>query len=356
MPRALSGRGVIRVGLLVACLLAITPGVANAFTKAIWGPPFVNGVNQFPIYKRLHVGIVQESINWADVAPTRPQNATDPHDPAYLWPADVQQAIDQARTYHMRVLIQLDGAPPWANGHDAWQWVPHHPKDFANFATAAAREYPSVHLWMIWGEPSRKPNFAPFYSAPLAATTLNKKQQIAPRNYARLLDASYGALKAVNRKNLVIGGDTYTTGDISAWAWIKYMKLPNGHAPRMDMYGHNPFSFQEPSFSVPPSTTGASQFIDLPKLASWINRYLKPGLPLFLSEFTIPTAPDQEFNFWVDMPVAVKWVHDALRLSRTWHRIYALGWVHVYDEPGYSSGGLLTASGKPKPIFNAFAQ
>ena len=345
----------MRVGLLVACLLAITPGVANAFTKAIWGPAFVNGANQFPIYKQLHVGIVEQAINWAEVAPTRPQQATDPSDPAYLWPDDVQQAIDQARIFHMRILIQLVGAPPWANGHNAWRWMPHHPKDFANFAKAAAREYPSVHLWMIWGEPSRKPNFAPFYSAPLASRTLNKKQQIAPRNYARLLDASYGALKSVSRKNLVIGGDTYTTGDISAWAWIKYMRLPNGHRPRMDMYGHNPFSFIEPSLTQPTEKTGASQFVDLPGLAAWIDKYLKKGLPLFLSEFTVPTAPDQEFNYWVSMPTAVKWVRDALRLSRSWHRIYSLGWIHVYDAPPYSSGGLLTQSGKRKPTFNAFA-
>jgi hypothetical protein len=57
----------------------------------------------------------------------------------------------------------------------------------------------------------------------------------------------------------------------------------------------------------------------------------------------------------VDPLVAAKWVRDALRLSRSWKRIYALGWIHVYDEPPVSSGGLLTADGKPKPTFNAFA-
>jgi hypothetical protein len=121
------------------------------------------------------------------------------------------------------------------------------------------------------------------------------------------------------------------------------------------MYGHNPFSFVDPSFSDPPSADGVSQFPDLPRLAAWIDRYLHPGLRLFLSEWTVPTAADQEFNFFVDMPVAVKWVQDALRLSRGWKRIYSLGWVHVYDDPPESYGGLLTAAGKPKPTFNAFA-
>ena len=76
---------------------------------------------------------------------------------------------------------------------------------------------------------------------------------------------------------------------------------------------------------------------------------------MFLSEWTVPTAPDHEFNFYVDMPVAVKWIRDALRLSRGWNRIYALGWVHVYDDTPTTSGGLLTAAGKPKPTFYAFA-
>ena len=367
MQRALTGKGPARVAVVFACLLAavvgvwllaVRPGSANAFTfsKAIWGPAYVNGVNQFPIYKRLGVSIVEEAVNWAYVAPKRPQHPTDPNDPAYLWPSDIQQAVDQARLYHMQVSIQIDGAPPWANGGHPWEWVPHSPADYAAFATATARKYPQVRLWMIWGEPNRSPNFQPMYPAALSSTTLTPKQQIAPRNYARLLDTAYGAIKQVNPKNLVIGGSTYTTGDISTWAWIKYMKLPNGKPPRMDMYAQNPFSWSDPNFSAPPTPGGPVEFSDLKRLAAWMDRYLKPGLPLFLSEFTVPTSVDEEFNFYVDMPVAVKWVRDALRLSRSWNRIYALGWVHVYDEPPESYGGLLTVAGKPKPTFFAFAQ
>jgi hypothetical protein len=96
------------------------------------------------------------------------------------------------------------------------------------------------------------------------------------------------------------------------------------------------------------------QFSDLPELAGWIDRYLRRGMPIFLSEFTVPTGPDGEFDFFVDPPVAAKWVTDALRLSRRWKRIYALGWIHVYDDPPTSSGGLLTVNGVKKPTFFAF--
>ena len=91
------------------------------------------------------------------------------------------------------------------------------------------------------------------------------------------------------------------------------------------------------------------------QLAGWIDHYLRRGMPIFLSEFTIPTGPDDEFSFYVNPRVAAQWVTDALRLSRRWKRIYALGWIHVYDDPPATSGGLLTESGVPKPDFAAFA-
>ena len=41
----------------------------------------------------------------------------------------------------------------------------------------------------------------------------------APHNYAAILDDSYGALKGVSARNFVIGGSTFTGGDISALNW-----------------------------------------------------------------------------------------------------------------------------------------
>jgi hypothetical protein len=124
----------------------------------------------------------------------------------------------------------------------------------------------------------------------------------------------------------------------------------------MDMYAHNPFSYQPPVFTRTPSPFGEIQFSDLKRLGRVVDRHLRPGLPLFLSEFTIPTASDGEFNFWVSPRVAAQWVTDALRNSRRWHRVYGLGWIHVYDSPPYSYGGLLTQSGNPKPDFYTFAR
>jgi hypothetical protein len=341
-------------GVAAAVLALAAPAAAAAFSKAIWGPVTRNGVNQFPLYRQLGVSIYEADLPWAEVAPRRPVNPTDPSDPAYRWPAQIQRAIIQAKRFHMRVLLQIIGAPGWANGGHDWHWAPRHPRDYAAFATAAAREYPSVHLWMVWGEPNNSLNFAPLSGARPGAQ-LNSAQKAAPHLYARILDATYAALKRASRANLVIGGNTYTTGAVDTQQWIQNLRLPGGKPPRMDLYGHNPFSREAPDFSDPPSPFGEVQFSDLPRMAGWIDRYLRRGLPIFLSEWTIPTGPSRQFDFSVSPKLAAGWITDAMRLSRRWKRIYGLGWVGVYDEPGTPTG-LLTASGQRKPGFAAFAR
>ena len=252
-------------------------------------------------------------------------------------------------------MLQIVYTPSWANGGKSEAWVPSNPASFAAFATAAARHYPSVHLWKIWGEPTRQGLFEPLVAAK-PYTRLDAAQQVAPHNYARLLDAAYGALKAVSKSNLVIGGSTYFVGLIDTQQWIENLRLPDGKPPRMDMYAHNPFSYEPPIFSPTASPLGVVQFSDLPRLAGWIDRYLGKGIPLFLSEFTEPTDPDQEFAWWLNPHVAAQWVTEAMKESRSWKRIYALGWIHLYDNPPESYGGLLTDTGVRKPDFEAFAR
>jgi hypothetical protein len=292
------------------------------------------------------------------VAPTRPRLARDPNDPVYRWPPDVADAIAQARRYRMRVMIMIIGAPPWANGNHPSNWAPRKPADYADFASAASRRYPGVHLWMVWGEPSRIDNFVPMTPAPPLASRLNARQAAAPGRYARILDAAYDALKRVSRANLVIGGNTYTTGDIRTGQWLRYMRLPNGKPPRLDLYGHNPFSFRRPNLANPPGAEATIDFSDLARLGTLVDRNLRrsPGqrFRLFLAEWTIPTGPDGEFNFYTDPRTQADWIRAAFRIVRHWSRIYALGWINLYDRPPVTRGGLLDDQGSRKPGYDAF--
>jgi hypothetical protein len=347
----------------LAALLAIA-GAAEARTpstkKAIWGPVEVNGVSQFPIYRDLGAGIYETGLEWNRVAATRPRLPTSPTDPAYQWPPELDRAIDEGRRYGIQVSLTVMWSPSWANGGRPPQWAPN-PRHYARFLRAAARRYPSVRLWQIWGEPSRRANFEP----------MPRFEATGPRRYARLLDAAYGALKGENRRNLVIGGNTFTTGDVSPEAFIKGMRLPNGRRPRMDMYGHNPFTARRPALRQGPLGFGYADFSDLDTLAGWVDRYLgrRPDgrrLKLFLSEFTVPTDhANYEFNFYVRRDTAASWLRSALRITRRWPRIYTLGWVGLYDEkPNGPHGrhgnevnrGLLDWTGAKKPAYFAYKE
>jgi hypothetical protein len=353
---------------VAAVLMAIAlaaPSGASALQKGFWGPASINGQSQFPIYKDLGVTLYQMALSWPSVAPTRPANPRDPADPAYHWPADVDFALQQASQNNMRVLLMLVNSPSWANGGHAQPGYAPRPSDFADFARAAARRYPAVRHWMIWGEPTRRPNFIPLVPETKFNKPLSKRQQAAPHRYARILDAAYGALKSVRRSNLVIGGNSFTVGDIRPLHWIQNLRLPNGKPPRMDLYGHNPFSFRHPSLKNPPSSPYTVDFSDLARFGRQVDRNLgRPGkrhIRLFLSEFTIPTdLPDAEFNFHVTRAVQSRWITDAFRVAKQ-IGAYGLGWIHLYDDPpdpthqhGVVQGGLIDATGAKKPGYFAF--
>ncbi len=355
-----------RLLAIAACLLALAAAAPSAqaatLSKGFWGPTQVDGVSQFPIYEDLGVTVFQMAISWAEVAPTRPRNPRDPADPAYVWPPDVDYAIREAKAHGMRVLLMLISAPPWANSGRTPEYAPDRPSDFATFARAASVRYPSVRHWMIWGEPSRSNNFKPLVLQPYGAR-MNAARRRAPERYARLLDAAYGQLKAQRRSNLVIGGNTYVTGEVRPFDWMRAMKLRDGRPPRMDLYGHNPFSLRHPSLSNPPSSSNVADLSDMGRFDKAVQRALgkprKKTIKLFLSEFTIPTAKDREFNFFVSRQKQATWITDAFKLVRRVRNIAGLGWVHLYDEPPspgneVSNGGLLTHDGKRKPGYAAF--
>lgn len=326
--------------------------------KAIWGP-----VSAFATYSDLGVGIYQYVIPWHTTAPTQPASPRDPRDAAYRWPAELDSAISDAQSRGIRVSVLIHGAPAWANGGRESRWAPSRPADFADFAHAAARRYPGVHLWMIWGEPSKSSNFQPLVRA--TGRRLTQQQRRGPRIYARLLDAAYGALKAESRRNLVVGGNTWTVGDVVPLNFIKAMRLPNGRRPRMDLYGHNPFSVRYPNLAKGAFGYGFADFSELDALARWLDRYgyrdsRGRKLRLFLSEFTLPTDhPNYEFNFWVTRETQAVWVRQALRIARRWKRIYTFGYLGLFDDPARQDGlevnrGLIDRSGRKKPAYRAY--
>jgi hypothetical protein len=360
-------RSVVVVVVLTG--LAADASVASAaprqtIKKSIWGDFKHNGVSEFPIYRDLGVGLYQAGLSWASVATSRPANARDPKDPAYRWPADLDWAIGEAAKYHIKVSLLVMGSPGWANRDRPTNYAPSDPKDYADFMYAASKRYPKVRHWMVWGEPSRRDNWKPLAHVPWADKP-TRAEAAGVRRYARLLDAAYSSLKRASRKNLVIGGNSFMSGDIGPFSWIKNLKLPNGKPPRMDLYGHNPFGLRNPDLKKSQYGPGLADFSDLDMLAKAVDKYLakprnKKRLRLFLSEYQLPTDhANYEFSFHVTRETQARFIKSALRITRHWSEIYTLGYHRLRDDPPRADGlevnrGLIDFSGTKKPGYYAF--
>jgi hypothetical protein len=344
---------------LIALALAALSGCGggsggSGVEKLIWGPTRLpDGSSAFPTYDELGVDVYQIQLRWPAAAPTRPASREDPADPAYRWPADLAYAIAQAKEHGIDVAVLVTHSPSWANGGRGHLWAPE-PSDFASFLTAASRRYPSVHRWMIWGEPNRADRFLP-----------NKANSpIGARRYALLLDAAYGALKAVSPDNIVIGGDTFTGGEVKPKRFIEWMKLPSGQPPRLDWYGHNPYPFRFPDIRKSPIRGGWRDLSDLDTLAAEVDRAyrLRGERPrLWLSEFTVQSDHTSKiFKAFVSQPVQARWLTAGYDAADRVRQVEGLGWFTLLDQSGgplAAHWGLLTSDGKTKkPAFHAYQE
>jgi len=348
--------------LCCAAVAAFAAPAQAAALKAIWGPSELEAGNAacptigqrcsaFPVYKRLGVDVLQYQIHWDEVAPTRPRDPRDPDDPAYDW-GELDRVAAEAQSYGIRLAILVQRAPSWANGGRSPIWAPRDPRTFADFVYAASRRLPSIHMWMIWGEPARVENFRPMHAG----------DPTGPRLYARLLDAAYGALKAARPSNLVVGGMTLNGGTVKPTLFLRWMKLPNGRPPRMDLWGHNPFDNRFPRLADEPIGRFRG-FNDIDTFHREIRAaYRQGGRPvprLWLSEWTvISDKPSRIFlNFYVSAREQARWLRAAFGIARKAPYVAGMGWFTLLDEPpavGSANWGLMSAGGEPKPSYNAY--
>jgi hypothetical protein len=309
-----------------------------------------DGASAFPVYHRLGVQVLELQLPWDATAPSRPSDPSDPADPAYRWPAELDSAIAQATRYHIAIALLVEGFPAWSNGGRDPSWEPSDPQDYADFLQAASRRYPSVRLWMILDEVNSSRPFKP----------MPPDSPLGPERYAQLLEDAYTGLKAVSRANKVIGGMTYSTGVVGTLDFIRWMRLPDGRPPRMDYYGHNPYSVRYPDLAKKPFSPLVCDIDDTDTLHQALNGTYHGHPPkLWLAEFGISDSPNPSFDYYVSRSVQARWVTAAFRLADSASYVAALGWYDLLDEPSTSAGqlteGLMSADGTPKPAFYAYA-
>lgn len=324
-----------------------------AAEKAIWGPlTLPSGADALAIYDDLGVDTLQMELEWNLAAPKPPAAPRDPRDPAYRWPTEVERALNQVRARGIRLALLVAGTPAWANGGRSRIWAPTSPTSLGDFVAAASRRYPGVRRWMIYGEPNMAVRFQPQQA----------DSGVSARAYAPLLDAAYAALKRVNRRNVVIGGMTWTGGDVKPARFVRELRLPSGRPPRLDWFGHNPYPYRRPRLSAQP--LGEYRDIsDIDTFGDEVDRAYRGRrrgpVPLWLSEFMIQSdRPSFAFATHVSQRSQAAWLREGLRIAdRLGPRVRGIGWFGLLDQPsrpGSANWGLLTSDGTPKPAFAAF--
>ena len=379
--RVLTAVLVAAISIALAALLAAGPAVgakkgatsakkskptakraAKSVKKSMWTHVDNNNETLFPVFNDLGVGLHSTVARWDQIAPTtRPANPTDPNDPAYQWSEYLDVVVKEGAQYGIQIQMMILGAPPWANNGQNWAGAPINPKDYGDFAAALAKRYPSVNLFMAWGEPNRAPNFQPFTPATRPTGKLNKAQQEAPRHYAEMVDEAYRGVTSVDSGNKIIAGNTYTSAgkdDINPYQWARYMVLPDGSRPRFDMWGHNPFGFDKPELTPlngEPAPRGTVPFSDLRFLVRELDRNFKGRrLPLFLAEWGVPVGfKDKDLLYTLPPKEAKAWIRAGYKIAKSYKRIYTLGWIHPQDTDR-SSQGLLNVGGQRKVTYSTF--
>lgn len=338
-------RLVLIAALVVAvATVAVAPAGASRYARfgiqddawLMYGPGAFD--QRLATLDRLGVGIVRFTIRWDQVAPTKPANPRNPADPAYQWGlfATVLEAL---HTQRITALVTIWGAPRWANGGHPPNWLPR--RGFGNFAYAAARRFPWVHLWTMWNEPNTR----------IAANP------ISPKLYTRqVLNPAYVLLHRASRANKVAGGVTSPRRPPSGMSPLQFMRGMHRYHARLDAYAQNPYPSNphETPFQDPCASCRTFTMAHLPEIRREVTR-LFGYKPIWLTEYGYQTNPPDRI-LGVSPALQAKYVGEAA--LRVWQQLRVTILIHflVRDDVrlGGWQSGFFTAQGAAKPSYRAF--
>lgn len=288
----------------------------------------------------LGAGIVRLTLRWNEVARTQPVDPRDPADPAYAW-GRYDAVLDGLDASGIPALVTLYGVPAWANGGRPPNWLPTR-SGFGDFAYAASKRYPWVHMWTVWNEPNGRA-----FSVP-----------VSPETYVRrLLDPAYASLHAANAANVVAGGVTSPRQPPSGVSPLAFMQGMRAAHARLDAYAQNPYPVDrgETPVHTPCAACSTLTMAKLSQIRADVTELFGPK-PLWLTEYGYQTNPP-------DRLLGVSWLAQAAYVGqaalRVWQQpgVTVLIQFLVQDEPGLGGwqSGLLTAQGRAKPSLHAFS-
>ena len=152
--------------------------------------------------------VIHTTATWPQIAPKKPARASNGNDPQYRL-GDLDELVANAAQNGMRVMININGTPKWANGGKTPNHMPKRVSDLTTFSRMLADRYDGSHghgtvkLWSVWNEPNLQLFLTPQFSG---------KKIVSPANYAKLYKAAYAGIKAGNKSAQVAIGETSNLG------------------------------------------------------------------------------------------------------------------------------------------------
>jgi hypothetical protein len=299
--------------------------------------------NRLDTLDRVGAKLVRYTVNWRQVAPTKPNKAVDPGDPAYDW-TNTDAVLNGLHKHRIAALVTLYGTPGWANGGRKASAVPTSKWSLAAFATAVAQRYPWIRMSEVWNEPNLR-------------SFLNPN---SPALYVqRLLNPTYAALHALNRANRVAGGATSPRPTPSGMSPVAFMRGIRVAHPRLDAYSHHPYPVtrrERPNGfygNTCKYCKGVLTLANLPLLLQEVHRDFG-AKRIWLTEYGYQTNPPDRSG--VSRSVQAQYLAESALRAKSARFVDVLIHFIVEDETrlaGWQSG-LLTATGVAKPAFNSF--
>jgi hypothetical protein len=323
-------------------------------------------------YRKLHLQVARMTLYWGGplgVATRRPVHAGDPSDPAYDW-ARYDDIAQQLTAAGIQVVFGIYGTPSWANGGQGMNVAPAHASDLRAFAYAAALRYsgtyidggttlPAVRDWLAWNEPNN-----PVFLRPQFRHVGSHWVIASAAAYAKICNSIYSGVHGAGAAHeRVACGVTAPRGNnnptssrpsVSPLAFLTAVKKDG--LVTFDAWAHHPY-YANPS-QAPSSTDGAHGSIELGNIGTLIHlvTQLYGNKRIWITEYGYETNPPDPY-FGVSWAKQAAYLKQAVGIARANPRIDMMMWFLLRDDSNVNGwqSGLITAAGKKKPSFAAFA-
>jgi hypothetical protein len=376
-------RATVAAAVLATALLAATAHPADASRYLRIGlyddaQSLFGTATTFPTMQQLHVQELRITLSWGGrfgIATKRPAHPANPDDPAYDW-SIYDHAVQQASAAGIHVLFSILWTPSWENGGRGANAAPAKASDLREFAVAAATRYsgsyvaadgtmlPAVRDWTAWNEPNN-----PIFLSPQYRKTAKGWKIASGAAYAKICNAVYTGIHSLPyASERVACGVTAPRGNnnpntsrpsVSPVAFLRAAKA--GGLRTFDAWAHHPYyaSPNETPTTKPVTRNGAAPTAvtlgnigDLTRVVTELYGRKR----IWITEYGYQTTPPDRI-VGVSYAKQALYLKQAFALARANPRIDMMLWFLLRDEPrldGWQSG-LLTAAGKKKPAFAAFA-